>query len=85
MTLRSRSQFEFSYKRQNICLKVNIAISLRPFDEFHLYLAYGRYRLKFLQRNSGLNLEVKVTNLEFYIKVKLFALKSTAVLSRPFD
>ena len=31
---------EFSYKSQNVCILVFIAISSRPFDEIHLYLAW---------------------------------------------
>ena len=45
------TDLEFSYKSQNVCINlVYIAVSSRPFDEFHLIWHDGRYRFKVLLR-----------------------------------
>ena len=33
------TDFEFSYKSQNFCIYAYVAVSSRPFDKSHLYLA----------------------------------------------
>ena len=59
----------FSYKSQNFCTEVYIAILSRPFNKFHVYIWHdGRCRSRGL-----LSMIPTRQTLNFHIKVKMFA------------